>query len=144
MRIRTFWLAVTLAGAASAAGQEPADALAPGQRVFQLELEPLFVPGYEPARELRLALWDSPMSRLELAVSREQWSLRNPGPLGSVIPFQTNQGPMRLKLDSGAQPLVLGPWSPAWDRLTWQEKVAASAQAGFLAWGLIEILRHVD
>jgi hypothetical protein len=144
MQVKTFWLAVTLAGAAFAAGQGPADAPAPGPRTFRLELEPLYVPGYEPARELRLALWDSSMSRLELAVSREQWSLRNPGPIGTVMPFQTIQLPMRLRLDSGAQPLVLGPWSPAWDRLTWQEKVAAGAQTGYLAWGLIEILRHLD
>jgi hypothetical protein len=143
MRVKILWLAVTLAGTAFAAGQDPADAPVPGQRRFRLELKPLTVPGYEPARELRLALWDSPMSRLELAVAREQWALRNPGPFGSVVPFQIIQLPTRLRLDSGAQPLVLGPWNSAWGQLTWQEKVAASAQTGFIAWAMIEMIRHV-
>jgi len=143
MRVRILWFALAFASAAIAAGQEPADAPAANRRTFRLELKPLQVPGYEPARELRLALWDSAMSRLELAAAREQWALRNPGPTGSAVPFQAIQLPMHLRLDSGVQPVLLGPWNPAWGRLTWQEKVAAGAQTGLIAWTLVEMVRHV-
>ena len=142
MRITAFCLAVAVAGAAFAAGQEAPGAPAPGQRVFRLDLQALYLPGYEPARELRLAAWDSPMSRLELAGLREQWALRRAGPTGSVVPFQAGRLPLTLHLDPSVRSLVLGPWNSEWDRLTWQEKVAAGAQTSFFLFVLTEIARH--
>jgi hypothetical protein len=137
-----------LAGVIPAAAQEAPAAAAPAaaaptQHAFQLQLQPLYDPRYEPARELRLALWDSPMSRLELTAAREQWALRNPGPTGTVIPFEGVQLPLRLHMESSAQSLFLGPWSPSWERLTWQEKVAAGAQTGVLALALVQVLSHI-
>jgi hypothetical protein len=144
MRIAILTLALLLAAAPFAAAQQSAAAPAPPpQRAFRLHLKPLYQPGYEPARELRLALWDSPMSRLELAAAREQWAFRNPGPTGTVIPFEGVQLPLRLSMASSAQTLVLGPWNAGWKDLTWQEKTAAAAQTGVLALGLIEALAHL-
>jgi hypothetical protein len=143
MRITWLCLVVAVAGAALSAGQDAPSAQAPSPRPFKLDLQPLHMPGYEPARELHLALWDSPMTRLELAVSREQWAARNPGPAGGVAPFQVAPLPFRFRFDSAGQLLVLGPWSSKWDQLTWQEKVAAGAQTSFFAWALLEMVRHV-
>jgi hypothetical protein len=143
MRVTTLCLIVALAGATVAAEQPTPVTPAPPRSGFRLHLDPLYLPGYEPARELRLALWDSPMSRLELTAAREQWALRNPGPTGTVIPFEGVQLPLRLSMASSAQSLVLGPWSPSWERLTWQEKVAAGAQTGVLALALVQVLSHI-
>jgi hypothetical protein len=143
MRITNLFLAVMLAGAPVALGQPTSTPAAPTHPVFKLGLDPLYLPGYEPTRELRLALWDSSMSRLELAAAREQWAFRNPGPTGPVLPFEGVQLPMRLNMVSGAQSLLLGPWSPQWQQLSWQEKAAAGAQTGVLAWALIQALAHI-
>ncbi len=143
MRVTVLCVALAVASTAFAAGQGGGDTPAPGPRTFKLELQPLYLPGYDPARELHLALWDSPMSRLELTAAREQWAFRNPGPTGTVIPFEGVQLPLRLNLDSGAQRLVMGPWSPTWQDLTWQEKVAAGAQTGVLALALVQVLSHI-
>lgn len=142
MRITVFCLVVVVAGTAFAAGQEAPGAQAPSPRAFKLDLQPLYLPGYEPAREVRLALWNSPMSRLELAVSREQWALRNPGPAGNVVPFQVAPLPFRFRADTGGQSLVLGPWNSGWDQLTWQEKFATGAQTTLFALVLVQIARH--
>jgi hypothetical protein len=144
MREAILGVVLMLSLAPPAPGQEP-PAPPPVEHAFRLQLEPLHEPGYEPARELRLALWDSSMSRLELAVAREQWALRFPGPIGTAIPFASVRLPLRLDLTSPAESLrspFLGPWSPSWERLTWQEKVAAGAQTGVLALALVEIVRH--
>lgn len=143
--MRSMVLAAVLFLAVSplAAAQQAADTSRPDHPAFHLDLQPLFVPGYEAGRELRLALWDSPMSRLELAVAREQWALRNVGPMGAVVPFQQFVIPQRLDFATGAQRLVLGPWSRDWNRLTWQEKLAAGAETGLLALVLVEMVRHV-
>ena len=109
MKITAFCLVVVVAGAVFAAGQEAPGAQTPSPRAFKLDLQPLYLPGYKPAREVRLALWDSPMSRLEVAVSREQWALRNPGPAGNVVPFQEVPLPFRFRADAAGQSLVLGP-----------------------------------
>jgi hypothetical protein len=142
MKITAFCLVVAVAGAALASGQGEPGTQAPSPRAFRLDLQPLYLPGYEPAREVRLALWDSPTSRLELAVSREQWALRNPGPTGSVVPFQAAPLPFRFRYDSAGQLLVLGPWSSKWDQLAWQDKVAAGAQTTFIAWVVFQMVRH--
>ncbi len=142
MKITVFCLLVTVAGAAFAAGQEGPGAQAPSRPAFRLDLRSLYLPGYEAAHELHLALGDSPMSRLELAVSREQWALRAPGPAGNVVPFQVAPLPFRFRADSTGQSLVFGPWNSGWDQLTWQEKVAAGAQTGFFALALIQMVRH--
>jgi hypothetical protein len=142
MRSALLGLVLVLVGTPLSAAQDQPDAPIQTHPAFRLQLDPLYLPGYEPARELHLALWDSPMSRLELAVAREQWALRNPGPTGAVIPFEGVQLPLRLSLESAAQPLVMGPWSPTWKDLTWQEKVAAGAQTGFVLWVLVEALGH--
>ncbi len=142
MKITAFCLVIAVAGAAFAAGQEAPGAQAPSPRAFKLDLQPLYLPGYKPAREVRMALWDSSMSHLELAVSREQWALRNPGPAGSVVPFQAGALPFRFNFDPAGQALVLGPWNSKWDQLSWQEKFAAGAQTTFLALALVQIVRH--
>lgn len=142
MSVAAVFVILVLTGASRAGGEEPAVQARPAHTSFRLDLEPLVRPGYGPARELRLAQWDCPMSRLELAVAREQWAARHPGPGGAVIPFQQGLAPFRLDLRSPAQPAILGPWSPQWTQLTWQEKVAAGAQAGLLAWVVVEAGRH--
>lgn len=142
MRATILVLVLAVAGAA-AAGQESVPAAPAERHGFRLQLGPLYQLGYEPARELRLALWESSMSRLELAAAREQWAVHDPGPTGMVIPFEGVQLPLRLDMTSPVRSLVLGPWNPAWERLTWQEKVAAGAQTGVLAWALVEALAHV-
>lgn len=142
MRVTAFCMVVALAGAAFAAGQQEPEAQAPDRRAFRLDLRQLGQPGYGPARELRLALFDSPMSRLELAMAHEQWALRNPGPTGIVVPFQMAPLRARLQFDSTVQPLLFGPWSPGWDRLTWQEKVGAGAQTSFIVWTLVQMVHH--
>jgi hypothetical protein len=142
MRISAFCLVFAVAGAAFAAGQEKPGAQEPSPRAFRLDLRSLHEPGYEPGREVRLGLWDSPMSRLELAASCEQWAARNPGPTGGVVPFQVQSLPFRFRFDSNGQMLVLGPWSSKWDQLAWQDKIAAGAQTTYIAWVLLQILRH--
>ncbi len=137
-------LGVFLAVVAGAvAAQQPAGAPAEPHPSFRLDLSPLVLPGYEPARELRMALWDSPMSRLELAVAREQWAVRHPGPVGLVTPFERAQLPLRLSFDSGAQSAFMGPWNPQWQQLTWQERVAAGAQTGLFLWVVVGAARHL-
>jgi hypothetical protein len=143
MKITAFCLVIAVAGTTFAAGQEEQGTKAPAQRTFKLDLQPLYLPGYKPAREVRMALWDSPMSRLELAVSREQWALRNPGPAGITVPFQAGPLPFRFNFDPAGQALVLGPWDSKWDQLNWQEKFAAGVQTGVLAMVLVEMVRHV-
>jgi len=143
MRSALLGLALVLVGAPLSAGQDQSERPTETRPTFRLQLDPLYLPGYEPARELRLALWDSPMSRLELVAAREQWALRNPGPTGTVIPFEGVQLPLRLNLESGAQRLVMGPWSPTWKDLTWQEKVAAGAQTSVVLLVLAEMLGHI-
>ena len=142
MKATIFCLVIAVAGSTFAAGQEAPGAQAPSPRVFKLDLQPLYLPGFKAAREVRLALWNSPMSRLELAVAREQWALRNPGPAGIIVPFQAASLPFRFNFDPGGQSLVLGPWNSGWDQFTWQEKVATGAQTGILALALIQIVRH--
>jgi hypothetical protein len=140
MRTAILGLVLMVAGAMPVNGQgTPAEA----RPVLRLHLDPLYQVGYEPARELRLALWDSPMSRLELAAAREQWAFRNPGPTGPVLPFESGQFPMRLRLQSPAQTLLPGPWNPSWSSLTWQEKVAGGAQTGLVTLALIQLLGHI-
>ena len=143
MRTTMLALVLAVATATTVPAQDKPAAPPTQQHGFRLQLSPLYEPGYEPARELRLALWDSPMSRLELAAAREQWALINPGPSGTVVPFHGIRLPLRLNLESPAESLVLGPWSPGWERLTWQEKVAAGAQDGVLLWTLVELLGHL-
>lgn len=109
---------------------------------FRLDLMPLYRPGYESARELRLALWDSPVSRMELATAREAWALRNPGPIGTAMPPQHIVLPLRFDLDNGSERLFVVPRSPGWEGLTWQEKVAAGAQTCFVLWALVEVAGH--
>lgn len=142
MRITALCLVFVVTGSAFAAGQQEPGAQAPSRGAFKFELQPLCLPGYEPAREVRLALADSPMSRLELAVSREQWALRNPGSTGSIVPLQAAPLPFRFRSGSVGQYLVPGPWSPTWGQLTWQERVAAGAQTAFIAWAVIQIVRY--
>ena len=143
MRTAALFLILAMAGAPFTYAQDGQAAPTSRHSAFRLNLEPLFMPGYEAGHELRLALWDSPMSRLELAAAREEWALRNPGPTGPVIPFQQLTIPQHLDFSSNAQRLLLGPWSGEWSQLTWQEKVAAGAETGVLALVLIEIARHV-
>ncbi len=143
MKSALFGMLLVLGGTALAAGQDQPAAPARTQGTFRLKLDPLYLPGFDAAHELRLALWDSPMSRLELTAAREQWALRNPGPNGTVIPFEGAQLPLRLNFESGAQRLVMGPWSPTWQDLTWQEKVATGAQTSLVFIALVEALGHI-
>jgi hypothetical protein len=143
MRPANLFLAVVVAGAGVAAGQPTPPPAAPAHPAFKMRLDPLYQPGYRPTHELRLALWDSSMSRLELAAAHEQLAFRDPGPTGAVTSFDGAQFPMRLKLVSGPQALLIGPWSPAWENLTWQEKAGAGAQTGAFGWALIEALAQI-
>ncbi len=148
--MRATWVLAIVAAASAvvASGQTAPEATpqsTPEQqpkRQLKLSLEPLYSPSYKAARELRLALWDSSMSRLELAVAQEMWAGRNPGPTRLVFPLETMPPSMRLRFGSEGQPLLMGPWSKGWDKLTWQEKIGAGAQTTFVLWGLVEILGH--
>jgi hypothetical protein len=142
MKFTAFCLVIAVAGTTFAAGQEEQGTQAPAPRTFKLDLQPLYLPGFQPASEVHLALWDSPMSRLELAVSREQWALRSPGPAGILVPFQAGSLPFRFDFAPAGQALVLGPWNSKWDQLTWQEKFAAGAQTTFFAVALVQLVRH--
>lgn len=144
MRYSALCLVVALAGGTFAAAQEPAATPAPARRTLGLDVPHFGELAYQPAHELRLALWDSPMSRLELGLAREQWALRYPGPVGMVIPFQVAPLPLRFRMAADDVRLLLpGPWTPGWDRLTWQEKLAAGAQTTYVVWTIFEMFRHV-
>jgi hypothetical protein len=125
-------LLLTVMAVAPAVGQqEPSTPPQPG-RQLSLGLDILNSPRYEAARELRLALWDSPMSRLEFGAARELLAARYPGPVGTVTPASIVNLPLRLNFSSpGEQKLFLaGPWSAQWSELSWQEKVATSMETG--------------
>lgn len=144
MRRAVACMLLTVLGTVAASAQQPS---APGDAAqqhpaFHLDLGPILLPGYEPARELQIALWDSSMSRLELAVARSQWAARHPGPMGMILPFERVQLPLRLNLVSGAQSMLLGPWSPEWQELSWQDRLAAGMQTGLFMWVLVEAARH--
>lgn len=145
-RVALVCAALLLPIAVAAAAQEPAKPVAaPPARIgaFTLRLDALFSPRYDAARELRLGLWDSPMSRLELAAARELWAARSPGPLGIVPPVQHLELPLRLGFASDSQFGLWGPWSRGWNELSWQEKVAYGAQSGLLLWVVVEAARHL-
>ncbi len=153
MKTTAFFLVAALAATAVAAGQEATGPQARERRDFGLELKRLDLAGDERgreaglldaelAREDRMALWGSPMDRLMIGVAREQWAMRNPGPVGIVIPYQATSLPVAFRVAPRGELLLLGPWSRQWERLTWQEKVAADAQTGLFAWTLIEAMRH--
>lgn len=131
MNVRLLGTAIllTFALVAPAVAQEKATPPDPG-RQLTLGLGILNSPRYEAARELRLALWDSPMSRLEFGAARELWAARHPGPVGTVMPMPLVELPVRLNFSSpGQQSLMFaGPWSAQWNQLDWQEKVATSAE----------------
>ncbi|MGV8039464.1 MAG: hypothetical protein AB2L07_05105 [Thermoanaerobaculaceae bacterium] len=108
--------------------------------MFSLHLNTYPVGSYEASRELRLALWDSPMSKLEYAVARELWAAQ----MGS-LPGRGNPGStaIRMSVGPGRPPgLVLaGPWSQEWHELSWQNQVAVAAQSA-VAIGILAALAH--
>lgn len=120
--------------------QEEEAAAAPEPRGFSLRLDTLTPGSYEASRELRLALWDSPMGRLDYAVTREMWAARMGGLPGRGTPGMTA---LRMSVGPGSSPrLVLaGPWAEEWHDLAWQDKVAVTAQSA-LAIGIIAALVH--
>jgi hypothetical protein len=113
-------------------------------RQFSLGLDVLYSPHYEAQRELRLGLWDSPMSRLEFAVAREIRAARHPGPTGMVTPMSRIELPVRLGYGSAVPGgLLFGPWSPGWQDLEWSEKVAAGAQTAVIVTLLAQAVHHL-
>ncbi len=130
--------------AAAPASAQSEDAGTAQQRRFTLGLDALYSPRYEAQRELRLGLWDSPMSRLEFAVAREMRAARHPGPTGIVTPMSRIELPVRLGFTNGAPGgMFLGPWSPGWQELDWTEKVAAGAQTAVIVTILAQAVRHI-
>jgi len=153
MKLTAFWLVVAMAGAPFAAGQYLSGPQVSTRRDFGLGVKHLDVTGYMPAgegrwteeeqaREDRGVLRDSPMDRLMIGVGREMWAMRHPGPVGMVIPNQAMALPVAFRVAPRGELLVLGPWSRQWGELTWQEKVAAGAETGLLAWTLFEAAKH--
>ncbi len=153
MRLTAFCVVVALAGAAFASGQGGSGPQAPVRRDLGLGLKRADLARYEQAledrwtdeeqaREERLAQWGSPMDRLMIGVGRELWAMRNPGPIGTVVPYQVTVLPVAFRVAPRSELLLLGPWTRQWDRLTWQEKVGAGAQTGLFAWTLFELMRH--
>jgi len=113
-------------------------------RQFTLGLDVLYSPRYEAQRELRLGLFEGPMSRLEFAVARELRAARNPGPTGIVTPMSRIELPLRLGYANNASGgLLFGPWSRGWQELEWSEKVAATAQTAVIVTILAQALRHI-
>jgi hypothetical protein len=126
-----------------AVGQDESAPTSP-QRQFTLGLDVLYSPRYEAQRELRLGLWDSPMSRLEFAVAREIRAARHPGPTGIVTPMSRIELPVRLGYGSAVPGgLLFGPWSPGWQDLEWSEKVAAGAQTAVILTFLAQAVHHI-
>lgn len=136
-------LALALVAAAPAGAQDE-NAPASPQRQFTLGLDVLYSPRYEAQRELRLGLWDSPMSRLEFTVAREIRAARHPGPTGIVTPMSRIELPVRLGYGSAVPGgLLFGPWSPGWQDLDWSEKVAAGAQAAVIVTLFAQAIHHL-
>ncbi len=153
MKLTAFCLVVAMAGAPFAAGQEGPGAQGSNRRDFGLGVKHLDLAGSraaregrwteeEQAREERAALRESAMDRLMIGVGRELWAMRHPGPIGAVIPYQATALPVAFRVAPRGELLLLGPWSRQWSLLTWQEKVAAGAETGLVAWTLFEVARH--
>jgi hypothetical protein len=134
---------VLLATVAPCGAQATAGAATTPRRL-SLGLDVLRSPHYAAQRELRLGLWDSPMSRLEFSVARELRAARNPGPTGMVAPMSRIELPLRLSFTNGAPGgLLFGPWSPGWRELEFSEKVAYTAQTAVFLGILAQAIHHI-
>lgn len=135
---------LVLAAAAPCGGQAASGGPAP-QRRFSLGLEVLGSPRYDAQRELRLALWSSPMARLELAVARELRAAKHPGPVGLVLPSPWVQLPLHLDFGPPGQGRLglTGPWSEHWRELSWSEKAAATAETALFVAVIAQAIRQV-
>lgn len=138
-RLTTLVLVLVVGVPALAFAQEATPAPAE-PRTFSLHLSSYPVGSYEASRELRLALWDSPMSKLEYAVAREVWAAQMGSLPGRGKPGSTA---IRMSVGPGRPPgLVLaGPWSQEWHELSWQNQVAVAAQSA-VAIGILAALAH--
>ncbi|HPC82348.1 MAG TPA: hypothetical protein P5234_03100 [Thermoanaerobaculaceae bacterium] len=138
-RLATLVLVLLVGVPAQALAQEASFPPA-GPRTFSLHLNTYPVGSYEASRELRLALWDSPMSKLEYAVAREVWAAQMGSLPGRGKPGSTA---IRMSVSPGGPPrLVLaGPWSQAWHELSWQDQIAVTAQSA-VAIGILAALAH--
>lgn len=132
-------LAALFWGAPGLAEEEEAAAAAQ-PRGFSLRLDTLTPGSYEASRELRLAMWDSPMARLDYAVTREMWAARMGGLPGRGAPGMTA---LRMSVAPGSSPrlILAGPWTEEWHDLAWQDKVAVTTQSALMI-GIIAALVH--
>ena len=124
-----------------AVAQEPqTGAPAATPRTFSLDLRTYPLGSYEASRELRLAVWDSPMTRLEYAAAREMYRARMGGMAGIDTPMSAA---IRMSVMPGAPArLVLaGPWSEQWHELEWKDQLAVAAESALVI-GVLAALAH--
>ena len=136
-RFSTLVLALMVGVPALAFAQEAT--VAPAEpRGFSLHLNTYPVGSYEAARELRLILWDSPMSKLEIAVARELWAARMGSLPGRGVAGSTA---IRMSIGPGRPPglVFAGPWSQEWHQLSWQNQLAVATQSA-VAIGILAAL----
>lgn len=107
-------------------------------KAFSLHLDTFPIGSYEASRELRMALWDGPMGKLEYAVARELWSAQMGSLPGRGRPGMTA---VRMSVSPGSSPrLVLaGPWTAEYHDLSWQDQMAVAAESA-VAIGILAAL----
>ncbi|HNX49900.1 MAG TPA: hypothetical protein PLS53_14820 [Thermoanaerobaculaceae bacterium] len=121
--------------------QEPETGVQPAApRAFSLDLESYPLGSYEASKELRLAVWDSPMTRLEFGVAREMYAARMGGIVGLGTPmgaaFRMSVGPA-----APARLVFAGPWSEQWHQLEWKDQLAVAAESAFVI-GVLAAVAH--
>jgi hypothetical protein len=137
--IATALVCLMLAGLVVA--QEPDAGAAPAApRAFSLKLDSYPLGSYEASKELRLAVWDSPMTRLEYAAAREMYRARMGGMVGIDTPMSAA---IRMSITPGAPArlVLVGPWSEQWHELEWKDQLAVAAESAFVI-GVLAALAH--
>jgi hypothetical protein len=104
-----------------------------GGQPFTLKMDKtwLFPPGSDPFREMRLAAWDSPMSRMELIW--RQHGMYGPNPPGGY-PSLLYPATMREEIGLDGKPHIvfMGAYGRDWKSLSPSEKAAAAAQSAIV------------
>jgi hypothetical protein len=121
--------------------QEPDAGAAPAApRAFSLDLDTYPLGSYEASKELRLAVWDSPMTRLEYAAAREMYRARMGGMAGIDTPMSAA---IRMSITPGgpARLVLAGPWSEQWHELEWKDQLAVAVESAFVI-GVLAALAH--
>lgn len=140
MRTTAVALACCLLAGLAVAQEPETGAPAAAPRTFSLDLKTYPLGSYEASRELRLAVWDSPMTRLEYAAAREMYRARMGGMAGIDTPMSAA---IRMSVTPGAPArLVLaGPWSEQWHDLEWKDQLAVAAESALVI-GVLAALAH--